>query len=89
MDDSGRQRLQSYVAQSPLGSRPAQRGLMGLSSGNPPHRPHGDPPLIRIHTGDAETYRPIAGIVAELDAIEAEARETDTALRKILEQIGV
>lgn len=27
--------------------------------------------------------------VAELDAIEAEARETDTALRKILEKIGV
>ena len=46
-------------------------------------------PSRYIHTGDAETYRPIAGIVAELDAIEAEARETDTALRKILEQIEV
>lgn len=42
-----------------------------------------------IHTGEAETYRPIAEIVAELDAIEAEARETDTALRAILEKIGV
>ncbi len=27
--------------------------------------------------------------VAELDAIEAEARETDKALREILEKIGV
>ena len=30
-----------------------------------------------------------AEIVAELDAIEAEARETDVALRQILEKIGV
>ena len=55
------------VAQSPLGSRPAQRGLLpcaqpsairecarpvqrgllGLSSGNPPHRPHGEQALDR------------------------------------------
>jgi hypothetical protein len=34
-------------------------------------------PSRYIHTGDAETYRPIAEIVAELEAIEAEARETD------------
>ena len=46
-------------------------------------------PSRYIHTGAAETYRPIAEIVAELDAIEAEARETDTALRKILGKIGV
>ena len=46
-------------------------------------------PSRYIHTGEAETYRPIAEIVAELDAIEAEARETDTALRAILEKIGV
>lgn len=45
-------------------------------------------PSRYIHTGDAETYRPLAEIVAELDAIEAEARETDKALRKILEKIG-
>jgi len=32
---------------------------------------------------------PIAGIVAELDVIEAEAKETDKALREILGQIGV
>ena len=46
-------------------------------------------PSRYIHTGESETYRPIAEIIAELDAIEAEARGTDTALRKILEKIGV
>ena len=46
-------------------------------------------PSRYIHTGDAETYRPIAEIVEELNIIEAEARETDKALREILEKIGV
>ena len=46
-------------------------------------------PSRYIHTGDAETYRPIAEIVDELDVIEVEARETDKALRKILKKIGV
>ncbi len=56
-------------------------------------------PSHTIHTRDAdlsavalakvETYRPIAEIVDELDVIEAEARETDKALRKILNQLGV
>ncbi len=46
-------------------------------------------PSRYIHTSDAETYRPIAEIVAELDAIEAEVKETDKALRKILKQLGV
>ncbi len=46
-------------------------------------------PSRYIHTSDAETYRPIAEIVAELDATEAEAKETDKALRKILKQLGV
>jgi len=45
-------------------------------------------PSRYIHTGEAETYRPIPEIVAELDAIEAEARETDKVLRGILEQLG-
>ncbi len=40
-----------------------------------------------IHTADAETYRPIAEIVAELEVIEAEARETDAELKKILSRI--
>jgi len=46
-------------------------------------------PSRYIHTGDAETYRPLAEIVAELNAIEAEARETDRALREILGKLGV
>lgn len=46
-------------------------------------------PSRYIHTSDAETYRPIAEIVEELNAIEAEAKETDAALRKILKQLGV
>ena len=46
-------------------------------------------PSRYIHTSDAETYRPIAEIVEELKAIEAEARETDEALRGILKQLGV
>ena len=46
-------------------------------------------PSRYIHTGDAETYRPLAEIVEELNVIEAEARETDKALREILERIGV
>jgi type I restriction enzyme M protein len=46
-------------------------------------------PSRYIHTSDPETYRTIAEIVKELDAIEAEARETDKSLRAILEKIGV
>ncbi len=46
-------------------------------------------PSRYIHTSDAETYRPIAEIVEELKIIEAEARETDEALRNILKQLGV
>jgi type I restriction enzyme M protein len=46
-------------------------------------------PSRYIHTSDAETYRPIAEIVEELKAIEAEAAETDTALKAILRQLGV
>jgi len=46
-------------------------------------------PSRYIHTSDAETYRPIAEIVDELKVIEAEARETDRALKEILEKLGV
>ncbi len=45
-------------------------------------------PSRYIHTGASETYRPLAEIVAELDAIEAQARETDKALREILQKVG-
>ena len=44
-------------------------------------------PSRYIHTADAETYRPIAEIVEELEAIEAEAGETDAALKGILARI--
>ena len=46
-------------------------------------------PSRYIHTSGAETYRPIAEIVEELKVIEAEARETDKALKEILEKLGV
>ncbi|MCP9858867.1 MULTISPECIES: class I SAM-dependent DNA methyltransferase [unclassified Cyanobium] len=46
-------------------------------------------PSRYIHTSDAESYRPIAVIVEELKVIEAEARETDKALKVILEKLGV
>jgi type I restriction enzyme M protein len=44
-------------------------------------------PSRYIHTAEAETYRPIAEIVAELEAIDAEARETDAAFKAILAKI--
>jgi type I restriction-modification system DNA methylase subunit len=46
-------------------------------------------PSRYIHTGEAETYRPIGEIVAELDAIETEPKETHKALREILDKIGI
>ena len=46
-------------------------------------------PSRYIHTGDAETYRQMMEIVTEPDVIEAEAKETDNALREILEKIGI
>jgi type I restriction enzyme M protein len=46
-------------------------------------------PSRYIHTSDAETYRPIAEIVEELEVIELEAKETDKALGEILKQLGV
>ena len=45
-------------------------------------------PSCYIHTGEAESYRPIAEIIAELESIEAESRETDAELKKILEKMG-
>jgi len=46
-------------------------------------------PSRYIHTSDAETYRPLAEIVADLDAIELDARKTDKELRSILKILGV
>lgn len=45
-------------------------------------------PSRYIHTSDAETYRPIAEIVQELEALELEAKETDKELKKILGKMG-
>ncbi len=45
-------------------------------------------PSRYIHTAEAETYRPIPEIVAELAAIEIEAKKTDKELKKILKKIG-
>jgi len=45
------------------------------------------PFAVYIHTGEAEVYRPITEIVAELDALELEAKKTDAALKKILTKI--
>jgi len=46
-------------------------------------------PSRYIHTADAETYRQISEIVAELDAIETEARETNAELRHILGTLDI
>ena len=46
-------------------------------------------PSRYIHTAEVETYRPIGEILDELEGVEAEARETDRELKKILEQLGV
>ena len=52
------------------------------------HNDYNISPSRYIHTGNAETYRPLEEIVEELDVIEAEAKEADRALREILEKIG-
>ena len=46
-------------------------------------------PSRYIHTADAETYRPLAEIVQELDEAEAEAKAADRELRKILKKLKV
>jgi type I restriction enzyme M protein len=44
-------------------------------------------PSRYIQTGEADKYRPIAEIVEELDALEAEAQETDKVLKAVLGRI--
>ncbi len=49
-------------------------------------------PSRYIHTGEAETYRPLEEIVEELygkGGLEEQASETDKALKDILQKIGV
>jgi type I restriction enzyme M protein len=44
-------------------------------------------PSRYIYTNDAETYRPIAEIVEELEAIEADAKETDAELKRLFREL--
>jgi type I restriction enzyme M protein len=46
-------------------------------------------PSRYIHTAEAEEYRPLGEIVEELDILEAEAAETNAALRAVLKKLGV
>lgn len=46
-------------------------------------------PSRYIHTADAEVYRPLGEILEELDVLEAEAAETNAALRAVLKRLGV
>jgi len=46
-------------------------------------------PSRYIHTGAGEEYRPIAEIVEELEVLQLEARETDAALKGILQKLTV
>jgi type I restriction enzyme M protein len=45
-------------------------------------------PSRYIHVADAEVYRPIGEILDELDVLEAEAVETNAALRDVLQKLG-
>jgi len=42
-----------------------------------------------IHTGTGEEYRPIAEIVEELEALEAETAGIDVALKNVLKRLTV
>ena len=46
-------------------------------------------PSRYIHINDAEEYRPIGEILDELEALEAEAVETNAALKAVLKKLGV
>ena len=45
-------------------------------------------PSRYIHVADAETYRPIAEILEELEALDAAAAEANAALRAVLARVG-
>ncbi|MDD9819594.1 MAG: N-6 DNA methylase [Nitrospira sp.] len=45
-------------------------------------------PSRYIHTAVAKPYRPVGEIVAELNAVEAKARRSDAALKKVLTRLG-
>jgi type I restriction enzyme M protein len=45
-------------------------------------------PSRYVHVADAEMHRPIAEILEELEALDAEAAEANSALRAVLENVG-
>ena len=46
-------------------------------------------PSRYMHTGESQTYRPIAEIVRELEELEQDAMKTNSSLRRILETLSV
>jgi type I restriction enzyme M protein len=46
-------------------------------------------PSRYIHVADPETHRPIAEILEQLEALDAEAAEANAALRSLLQKVGV
>jgi type I restriction enzyme M protein len=46
-------------------------------------------PSRYIHVADAETHRPIAKILGELEALEAEAAQVGATLRAMLREVGI
>lgn len=46
-------------------------------------------PSRYIHVAEAETHRPIADILAELEVLDAEAAAANTALREVLERMRI
>ena len=46
-------------------------------------------PSRYIHTADGEEYRPIVEIVSDLKVLETETQETNLALQKILDALGI
>ena len=77
------------IADTLIGWTEAEKLSRIVDHAEPKRNDYNISPSRYIHTSDAETYRLIAEIVGELKAIEAEAKETDRALAKILKQLGV
>jgi type I restriction enzyme M protein len=46
-------------------------------------------PSRYVHVADAETHRPIAEVMVELEALDVEAAEANVALRNLLRKVGV
>lgn len=46
-------------------------------------------PSRYVHVTDAETHRPVAKILEELEALDAEAAAANAALRSVLAKVGI